>query len=828
MVQQPSQDLYQILTHISALSEIPEPFALKRLIDALRVPKKELEEYLQSDASESKNSTNKDQDPNPANQKIQELIDILKKNPKLASDLALFCLNLLSQYRQLRMYSETGIAVEHEFWYGIKKLLGHKFIPLLPDKESVTELVAYLFNKRHDGRWLNSIDQEYFDTLTDLIRIDDEHQHLVATSKNHILNAMVFLSYRITALGLNPELLNRYPEQLNFSSAFVALNQETIKFVDDYRSKHQLDELLDTTPETDADSAPLLVMVEQCEDIVTYMDKRIYKTGVSIRMTNLLMRLEQSLERMRILVALLADHHKERDKGIAQMMQALVSTSQNRYSIRYLLEENTRILSRKVTENSGMVGEHYISTDKHGYHQMFKKAAIGGVLIAFMATMKILAYNIDLAPFGRMFINSMIYGLGFVLIHIIHGTVATKQPAMTAAAIATTISDGKGKGKGKRRHQLTKLSELIVDIMRTQFIAIMGNVLVAIPLAFAISWAWLWYTGSPMISFDMADHLLHELNPLLSLAIPHAAIAGIYLFLAGLIAGYYDNMAVFNQIGERLKRQWLLVKLLPKAKVERLGDFVEANLGAIMGNFLFGVFLGSTATIGYFLGLPLDIRHIAFSSANFAHGIFNMPAQDFTISILFISLLGVALIGLANLMVSFSLALMVALRSKDVQFMEWGRLFKQIMGHFFTHPMDFFYPRTLPMSYDKINNMGQLIYEDHQRKQSAYPSSVAMRRLKRELNKSKTNKPTANATTTNATTTNVANDKTLMDEKVAHLQQQKQQPNEIKKNGEEKSKLADLGKAEERLNAENQSENQSENQKNEPTKKQEVKKQETK
>lgn len=799
MIQQPSQDLYQILTHISALSEVPEPFALKRLIDALRVPKKELEEYLQSDAANAdskntstktgNNSNNKEPDPNPANQKIQELIDIFKKHPKLANDLAVFCLGLLSQYRQLRMYSETGIAVEHEFWYGIKKLLGHKFIPLLPDKESVTELVAYLFDKRYDGMWLTSIDQEYFDKLTDLINIDTEHQHLVATSKNHILNAMVFLSYRITALGLNPELLNRYPEQLNFSSAFVALNQETVNFVDDYRNKHQLDDLLDTIPETDADSAPLLVMVEQCEDIVTYMDKRIYKTGVSLRMTNLLMRLEQSLERMRILVALLADHQKERDQAITQMIQALVSTSQNRYSIRYLLSENTRILSRKVTENSGMVGEHYISTDKNGYYQMFKKAAIGGVVIAFLATMKILAYGLDLAPFGRMFVNSMIYGLGFVFIHIIHGTVATKQPAMTAAAIATTVSDGKG--KGKRRHQLSKLSELIVDIMRTQFIAIMGNVMIAMPLAFAISWGWLWYTGNPIISFTKADHLLHDLNPLLSLAIPHAAIAGVYLFLAGLIAGYYDNMAVFNQIGERLKRQWLLVKLLPKSRVEKLGDFVEANLGAIMGNFLFGVFLGSTATIGYILGLPLDIRHIAFASANFAHGIFNIPAQEFTLSILLISLLGVALIGLTNLMVSFSLALMVALRSKDVKFTEWGRLFKQIVGHFFTHPMEFFYPRNSPMSYEKINNMGHLIYEDHQRKQSTYSSSVSMRRLKRELNKSKASKPTT------------THDKTLMDEKIANLQQQK--TNDNKNNNEEKSKLSDLGKAEERLNAEKQS-----------------------
>nr|WP_261863826.1 site-specific recombinase [Psychrobacter sp. JCM 18900] len=62
-----------------------------------------------------------------------------------------------------------------------------------------------------------------------------------------------------------------------------------------------------------------------------------------------------------------------------------------------------------------------------------------------MATIKILAYHLALAPMGRAFINSMIYGLGFVFIHVIRGTVATKQPAMTAAAIASTISEGSGK-----------------------------------------------------------------------------------------------------------------------------------------------------------------------------------------------------------------------------------------------------------------------------------------------------------------------------------------------------------------------------------------------
>lgn len=87
-----------------------------------------------------------------------------------------------------------------------------------------------------------------------------------------------------------------------------------------------------------------------------------------------------------------------------------------------------------------------------------------------------------------------------------------------------------------------------------------------------------------------------------------------------------------------------------------------------MGNFLFGVFLGSTATIGYIFGLPIDIRHIAFASANLAHGLFNISADDISWSLILISILGVALIGLVNLIVSFSLALFVALRSKEVRF----------------------------------------------------------------------------------------------------------------------------------------------------------------
>ena len=151
-----------------------------------------------------------------------------------------------------------------------------------------------------------------------------------------------------------------------------------------------------------------------------------------------------------------------------------------------------------------------------------------------------------------------------------------------------------------------------------------------------------------------------------------------------------------------------------------------------MGNFLFGVFLGSTATIGFIFGLPIDIRHIAFASANLAHGLFNLSADQISWSVILLSILGVALIGMVNLIVSFSLALFVALRSKEVRFFEWGRLTKLIFGHIISHPSDFFWPRDKPMKYARIDSQGHMIFDDSsavQKGSKAIPSNYVVRRL---------------------------------------------------------------------------------------------------
>jgi hypothetical protein len=93
--------------------------------------------------------------------------------------------------------------------------------------------------------------------------------------------------------------------------------------------------------------------------------------------------------------------------------------------------------------------------------------------------------------------------------------------------------------------------------------------------------------------------------------------------------------------------------------------------------------------------------------------------------------LGVALIGLVNLLVSFSLALIVALRSKEVQFSEWGRLAKLLFTHLWTNPKDFVLPRAEPMKYAAIDSQGQMIFEEVNSKKGGkpLPTNYVIRRL---------------------------------------------------------------------------------------------------
>lgn len=625
--------------------------------------------------------------------KFNSFIQALLITPHAAITLQSFLLRLFNHYKQTRLFADTGILSLDGFWNQLNSRLGAHILPLIPDDSRLDEFARRVFHQRSDKYWLAQINNPSWLSLFNILNQGHGNQFEKIRLKEELIKAITILSYRISGIGLHPEFIHALPNLTEYESPFLVQNREINDFIQKYKTHHQnIDFAMPVTP---PDASQALVMLEQCHDVVSKIRRSTKRIGVSVSLTYMLALLEQCLERIEILLNMLMENDELRYRSLGEFLVDITEALYSERSVRALLASNSELLALQVTENASRTGEHYVSTDQKGYWGMFRSAAGAGAIIAAMATLKTLGARLVLAPMMHALVNSMIYSLGFMLIHVLHFTVATKQPAMTAAALASTVQHR----KGSKTAQIAELAALIVNIIRTQFIAILGNISIAIPVAALIAYLWDYGFYEPLMTHAKAAKTLHDLNPFTSLAVPHAAIAGVCLFLSGLMAGYFDNMAVYRKVGPRLKAHTRLAKVMGQERLNKFAEYVQLNMGALGGNFIFGIMLGSMGTIGYILGLPLDIRHIAFASANFIQGLMNINGPD--IGLILVSFLGVLLIGITNLFVSFTLTIIVALRARRVRFEQWKPLAKLVMTHFLTRPSDFFWP---PKQANKDNN----------------------------------------------------------------------------------------------------------------------------
>jgi site-specific recombinase len=596
-------------------------------------------------------------------------------------------LELLANREPLQLFTDAGILPASGFFAELWRRSTQRFLPALLDPGRIADCLALIYHQRNDYLWFSELSPEvrrnFWQTLRLASETDSDAYHRLHDA---MLEAVRVLAVRVAAMGTQLDMERVVPGLGHFGSPFLALAAEAERFADAVRSTQSVPEAA-----TDADSKHLLVFVDQCGEVLKRARAASARKGTSLALTYLLVRASQCLRRLEMLAgALTLPLHRDARPAVLEawidFLREAVRGIIRRNSVREHFHELVGLLALRVTDNASQTGEHYITSTRAEYARMWRSAAGAGLIIGAMALIKILLSPLPVAPLQQAFAFSMNYSLGFVLVYVLHCTIATKQPAMTAATIAGSIDQT----RGQLRH-LPVVVDMVAQIFRSQIAAILGNVLIALPTAIALALGVSWVTREPLLATQKAAQLLHELDPVRSLAIPHAAIAGVYLFLSGLIAGYYDNAAAYRQIPQRLAALPRLRRLIGEARAEQLAGYVDRNLGGLMSNFFFGIFLGSTAALGGFIGVPVDIRHITFAAANLGYALvafdFDIPAAT-----LAWSALGVALIGFTNLTVSFSLAFWVALRSRGVEFPHWRELLGQVARRFATRPQEFLMP----------------------------------------------------------------------------------------------------------------------------------------
>lgn len=612
-----------------------------------------------------------------AEEQIEFLIKCLRTDDEVLQKLKQLISLLFVRSNVSEVITESGLISETGFFSELNRRLSGKILPPLKDKGSFLYVIDSVFYKSSDYKWVGGIDDKLWVELFELLGI--EFNVSDESLRKQLINSMDVLSYRVAGLGMEKTIVERAGKGLGgIALPFVRQNRVLNDFRFDLENNNR-GHMLQFKQNYEAE-------LNQCDEILNLLKRKRVLFGISIRQTYSMLQLEQLLERIRLVIGFADQNHGIDIERFVRLFKKVVENENTKDSIRKCIGENIELLAYQVAENERNTGEHYITSTKAEYTEMFRSAAGGGIIVGFFAVFKMLLHRLDMAPFWQAFGYSMNYAVGFILIQITGCTLATKQPAMTASTIAGSL-DGKKFGGPN----LPQLAITVARVWRSQTAAFAGNLLVAFPVALVIAILWSLIFPHPLAEGEHAQQLLDEINPLRCPSYLYAAVAGIFLFLSGLISGWVDNHVRYGKIPQRVKAHPLLRLTLSSGKLDRIASFVEKKTGLIIGNLMFGIFMGMAPFFGYIFGLPIDIRHVTFSTANFAVSLwglgFHLPLVEW-----FWVLFGIALIGFVNFGVSFSLAFYVAVKSRGIRVRQYGKILRYLKNMLKKYPLDFVRP----------------------------------------------------------------------------------------------------------------------------------------
>lgn len=622
---------------------------------------------------------------------IDELITEIKHKPDSIAFFKEKLHNVFANKQKVILFTDAGLLNSVSFFKELRRRISRQLLPDQPSEENIQYVLNQLFYRPSDVKWVHQIPLDNWKELFEILAVSTFYEDSESkTTSKQILLAIMILSQRMGGLALQTDVRRMVPEYAHLNSPFIALDDELNNLA---RTLSKEDKPYLYIQDHELDYKQLNILAGQCEDFVNKADANTSKYGVTFSVNQTLLLIRQQIKRIKRLYNYLFIE-KEADKcekTIAFYLD-MVKTNSKKNNIRKLIDDSVYNITYEITNYTGKTGEHYITSTTGEYFKMLKTALWGGVIVGFMCLVKLyMLMQPDQSDFFRALNYSFNYAIGFVLIYLTGSTLATKQPAMTASTIAKTLESlsDNDNNKEKQKHY-TEFSALFTRLFRSQFIAFVGNVFGAFPVSMLLAIGMSYLSGYN-IATKKSLHLLEDLNIWHTPVFLHACIAGIFLFLSGIIAGNVASVNNFNNFYYRLSEHPFLKGFFGKVRMQRVANWMQQKWPSVVSNIWFGVFMGSAWAIGHFFGLPIDIRHITFASGNLAYGLYGM---NFIISLenILWCILGIGIIGLGNFIVSFGLSLWIALRSREVPASELKYLGRCVWRAFKARPRAFFFP----------------------------------------------------------------------------------------------------------------------------------------
>lgn len=571
--------------------------------------------------------------------------------------------------------TDADLILDQAFLGELFRRISQKILPLFTEENSIERIFQDYFYKSGDDHWISTIKE---DTLLHLIKIlqfdkDDffAKDNMIVTQLNDALQVLVL---KIGSIGTDKNILKMVTDVPKEQNPFLKLQFtiEEIFFINRLQDKSSYEQIEN--------------LIAQCQNFIYSAYQNVSVNGINYKVHLQMLLLEKLLERLSMIISLLNQYNGyTQHQKLVRLFKMLLTLSHSQSKIGEYVHKSTQIYAKEITRNIALKGENYITADKAQYWNLLKKALGGGAIVAFACLIKMKMGSWDVSLFAKAMSYSINYSMAFTLIYLLHQSLATKQPAMTAAALAKQIGEDLAK-----KSNFTQLSETVSQVWRSQFIAFVGNVLMVMPVTLLLIFLWSTIIGdnaaTPKVEGLIQDLIIFETPVIL-----HSAIAGVFLFISGLIAGSVANKIKTEKIPERVKRHHTLLVWLGQRKTESIAYFVDQYWAGIVSNIWFGFFMGCVGIVGSIVGLDIDIRHITFAAGNFMLALYG---SDFGLPLhqIIMGIVGIGIIGFVNFMVSFSLSMSLALRARGIRFDQLDDVIIAIKNKFIAEPLSFFYP----------------------------------------------------------------------------------------------------------------------------------------
>ena len=621
----------------------------------------------------------------PEHTRLRYMLQVLDRNPAWKANVAGVMRALLRESDGISLLCDAGMPVHSAFFGALFERFESSLIPPAPNRRDLAAIFTLMFTSEYDAEWIAALPTELLTRIRDLFDygLDADDPRSVGSLSLDLLAALHNLTCQISSTGLSQTVRSR----LGDTDVRVAMEKQPF-----YRLTRAMlaVETAHQAVEEGAEPGKLLhevnylrVLLDECRIATDNVFAHLYRNGVSV---DIVFQVERM--RMRILRAehLLDAWMTSDDPHAGSRLAAeLVKANYASQSVAHLMRSNFSLLARKVVEYSADTGEHYIARDRAEYLKMLRMAAGGGLVTVVTVCVKFAITGAHLHTMLEGLLAGINYSASFLLMHFLHFSLATKQPAMTAPTIAREL-DGAGTPEG-----VESFVSSVVALIRTQAAAVLGNVMLVFPVCLGVQLLWHAVFHTDIISPEKAHATLHSFS-LIGPTPFYAALTGVLLWSSSLLAGWADNWFVLHRVADALTYNRRLRLTLGAAGAARLAKFCRSNVAGVVGNITLGLMLGLVPAILTAFAFAFEVRHVTLSagSIGIALGVLGKDALD--LPELWWAVAGVFSMAILNVAVSFALAFHMAVRSRDLRRNYVRSLRGAIWRRVFQRPLDLVWP----------------------------------------------------------------------------------------------------------------------------------------